>query len=206
MITDLFARLIPLAALFFCAYETSKKTLKTYMPERYDPIVHMVSASAGEVTACLIRVPVEVVKQRAQATHSTSSLILKTTLSREGFAGLYRGYLSTIVREIPFSLIVKGHTLHDFFLTISCQTPRRRPPNRRDNWCGLDLAKTRIMLAEKGKAFSFTDILVVLKVIYQRNGFTGLFSGAVPRVTQISIGGAIFLGGYDIISNFLKAL
>ncbi|CAG2183631.1 unnamed protein product [Oppiella nova] len=70
----------------------------------------------------------------------------------------------------------------------------------------LDLAKTRIMLAEKGKAFSFTDILVVLKVIYQRNGFTGLFSGAVPRVTQISIGGAIFLGGYDIISNFLKDL
>ncbi|CAG2110326.1 unnamed protein product [Medioppia subpectinata] len=207
----------PNAALFFCAYETSKSTLKTYMSERYDPIIHMVSASAGEVTACLIRVPTEVVKQRAQASNMSSSLILRTTISREGFSGLYRGYLSTIVREIPFSLI--QFPVWEV-LKKKWSTHQGMPLNPiQSTVCGaaagglaallttpLDLAKTRIMLAERGKAFSFIDIVVVLKDIYQRNGFIGLWSGAVPRVTQISIGGAIFLGGYDIISTFLKSL
>ena len=56
--------------------------------------------------ACLVRVPVEVVKQRRQAyQHSSSLSIIRSTYYGEGAIGFYRGYLSTVVREIPFSLI-----------------------------------------------------------------------------------------------------
>ena len=56
--------------------------------------------------ACLTRVPIEIIKQRRQAGFHKSSLhILRSILSTEGFFGLYRGYLTTVFREIPFSFI-----------------------------------------------------------------------------------------------------
>ncbi|XP_054164212.1 S-adenosylmethionine mitochondrial carrier protein-like [Oppia nitens] len=217
----------PNAAIFFLSYETSKSSLKSLISTKYEPIVHMMSASVGEVTACLVRVPVEVIKQRAQASQGliggqqrpqTSGQIFRQTISREGFRGLYRGYLSTIVREIPFSLI--QFPVWEYLKKRWIAHQNHQPLNAiQSTVCGavaggcsallttpLDLAKTRIMLAETGAAFSIRDIAIVLKMIYTQNGVFGLFTGAVPRVVHISIGGAIFLGGYDIISNFLHSL
>ncbi|XP_061474681.1 mitochondrial S-adenosylmethionine carrier protein isoform X4 [Rhineura floridana] len=52
------------------------------------------------MVACLIRVPSEVVKQRAQVSPSASTLrILSNTVCEEGILGLYRGYKSTVLRE-----------------------------------------------------------------------------------------------------------
>ncbi|XP_010606354.1 S-adenosylmethionine mitochondrial carrier protein isoform X2 [Fukomys damarensis] len=61
----------------------------------------MLAASAGEVVACLIRVPSEVVKQRAQVSASSRTFqIFCNILYEEGLQGLYRGYKSTVLREI----------------------------------------------------------------------------------------------------------
>jgi solute carrier family 25 S-adenosylmethionine transporter 26 len=72
-------------------------------------MVHMMSGGIGEIVACLVRVPTDVIKQRYQA-----KLIAKETpiasaaaaIYREhGLKGFYNGYFSTILREIPFSFI-----------------------------------------------------------------------------------------------------
>lgn len=48
----------------------------------------------------------EIVKQRRQAQLSHSSiLIVKDILVKEGAKGLFRGYSSTVMREIPFSML-----------------------------------------------------------------------------------------------------
>uniref|UniRef100_A0A9L0IEY5 Mitochondrial S-adenosylmethionine carrier protein n=1 Tax=Equus asinus TaxID=9793 RepID=A0A9L0IEY5_EQUAS len=53
------------------------------------------------VVACLIRVPSEVVKQRAQVSASSRTFqIFSNILYEEGIQGLYRGYKSTVLREI----------------------------------------------------------------------------------------------------------
>ena len=95
-------------------------------PDIWQPAVHMIGAATGEIVikflfyfnellncnvyflkvACLLRVPVEVVKQRQQAGISKSGMkIVRKVLSTEGPFGLYRGYLTTVLREIPFSFI-----------------------------------------------------------------------------------------------------
>ena len=95
----------PNAALFFCTYDTAKRVGARRGWEDGAGL-HMMAASLGEVTACLVRVPVEIVKQRRQAESGTSSLeIVRSTLRSEGVRGLYRGYFTTVAREIPFSLI-----------------------------------------------------------------------------------------------------
>ncbi|XP_030163053.1 S-adenosylmethionine mitochondrial carrier protein isoform X6 [Lynx canadensis] len=96
----------PNAAAFFITYEYVKWFLHTDSSSYLMPMKHMLAASAGEVVACLIRVPSEVVKQRAQVSSSSRTFhIFSNVLYQEGIRGLYRGYTSTVLREIPFSLV-----------------------------------------------------------------------------------------------------
>ncbi|XP_029416502.1 S-adenosylmethionine mitochondrial carrier protein isoform X3 [Nannospalax galili] len=96
----------PNAAAFFLTYEYVKYFLHTDSASYFMPVKHMLAASVGEVVACLIRVPSEVVKQRAQVSASSRTFqIFSTILCEEGIQGLYRGYKSTVLREIPFSLV-----------------------------------------------------------------------------------------------------
>lgn len=56
--------------------------------------------------ACLMRVPTENVKQKMQAgLHSTAPETVRAILKNSGISGFYTGYLTTVVREIPFSFI-----------------------------------------------------------------------------------------------------
>ena len=105
----------PGASLFFCTYEG----MKPIVGQKYkalgiqgDAPVHMTAACMGEVMACLVRVPTEVLKSRMQ-TNQPGTETLKSTfrivISEKGtmpvFGGLYKGYGITIMREIPFALI-----------------------------------------------------------------------------------------------------
>nr|CAH0108490.1 unnamed protein product [Daphnia galeata] len=200
----------PTAALFFCTYENTKQLLNgNGLFTVWQPVVHMTSAAFGEVAACLIRVPVEVVKQRRQAGfHSSSKHIFRSILQLEGIAGLYRGYVTTVLREIPFSFI--QFPLWEGMKSFWADTQGRPVSPWQSSVCGavsggiaaavttpLDVAKTRIMLADPASIEAGGKLSLVLRSIYFARGIKGLFAGIVPRVLWISIGGAIFLGVYD---------
>lgn len=206
----------PTAALFFCTYEGLKHFLSSVTGETNSPYIHMVSASFAEVAACLIRVPVEIAKQRRQTLVDKSAFnILWTAYKTEGIRqGFYRGFGTTICREIPFSLI--QFPLWEFFkfnwedFTGLPLTPASVAV------CGaiaggisaaattpLDVAKTRIMLASETNGRKL-GMIKVLSAVYRERGLGGLFSGIVPRVMWITLGGAIFFGFYDLTSRILK--
>ncbi|XP_077430511.1 mitochondrial S-adenosylmethionine carrier protein isoform X1 [Vanacampus margaritifer] len=202
----------PSAAAFFVTYDSAKSLLASagVLKERsMATVTHMLAASLGEMVACLIRVPTEVVKQRTQASPSSSTYrMLVVALREEGVRGLYRGFGSTVLREIPFSLVQfplweylktqwsqrRGHTLHSWQAALCgafagavaalVTTP-------------LDVAKTRIMLAKAGSSTASGNIPLVLCDVWKSRGLTGLFAGSIPRMTFISMGGFIFLGAYE---------
>ncbi|KAF2903411.1 hypothetical protein ILUMI_02789 [Ignelater luminosus] len=103
----------PQAAIFFCTYETFKAFTTPLVSNQFHPLIHMTGASIAEVVCCLVRVPVEVVKQRRQTMlhvpgkpRMCSLKIFIHAYKTEGIiGGLYRGYGSTVIREIPFSFI-----------------------------------------------------------------------------------------------------
>ncbi|XP_059219501.1 S-adenosylmethionine mitochondrial carrier protein homolog isoform X2 [Stomoxys calcitrans] len=210
----------PTAALFFCAYENFKRLFCNLSGcTKNSPFIHMASASSAEVLACLIRVPVEIAKQRRQTLGNKSQQgalqILWTAYKTEGLRrGLYRGFGSTIMREIPFSLI--QFPLWEFFKL------QWQPVTGLDSTpftvalCGavaggisaglttpLDVVKTRIMLAEQNSAIRKLSIPKVLGSIYREKGLGGLFAGFVPRVMWITLGGAFFFGFYDLTTRML---
>ncbi|PSR78214.1 hypothetical protein PHLCEN_2v7546 [Hermanssonia centrifuga] len=92
----------PGAALFFCTYDTLKQ--HSPLSPQFAPLTHMLSASIGEVAACLVRVPTEVIKTRMQTASygsmaKSSFSAAKLVLSTEGIRGFYRGFGTTIMRE-----------------------------------------------------------------------------------------------------------
>lgn len=181
----------------------------------------MIAASAGEVVACAVRVPTEVVKQRAQALQAESSLAaLRAILGNRrtmGWTGvgkeLYRGLGITVIREVPFTVI-------QFPLWESLKAWRRGQKGRKDNGAAesaafgsvagavagavttpLDVLKTRMMLAGKGLAIG-----TLAKDILREEGPSAFVAGLGPRILWISAGGAIFLGSYQWAFNAFSGI
>lgn len=116
----------PSAASFFIVYDGVKRSLLPPSSSEPQPrariiFTHSIASSLGEIAACAVRVPTEVIKQRAQAGlfGGSSLLALKDILSlrhatsdstaKRGygqvFRELYRGAGITIAREIPFTVL-----------------------------------------------------------------------------------------------------
>ena len=179
------------AALFFLTYESLKNvTANRLLPDdKYEHVRYMISAGVGETMACLIRVPVEVVKQRAQTFHSTSTSVLQETLAKSGFSGLYRGYGITILREIPFSLV--QFPLWEYFKFRWSQWQKSSILPYQSMICGslaggvsafvttpLDVAKTNIMLQnfrdkQITKNNSSVNYVQTIWSIYRNKGVSG---------------------------------
>ena len=209
----------PTAALFFCTYDTAKHVLVNKLAVAPEPACHMTAAALGEVAACLIRVPVEIIKQRRQADAKglASSQILRSVIKTEGFSGLYRGFLSTVIRDTPFSLL----QLPVWELLKKLWSRYQNEPVHplQSAVCGavaggfsgavttpLDVAKTRIMLAEFGSELAQRDsIIYTLKMVGQERGLSGLYAGVLPRTIWISIGGFVFFGVYEKCKSLLMS-
>lgn len=213
----------PGAALFFVTYDGLKRYLAPYGNGALGEAgVHMAAASLGEIAACAVRVPTEVVKQRTQAKQHPSSLAaLKSILGQRATFGLphvwrelYRGWSITVMREVPFTII--QFPLWEGLKKWSLQ--RRQGASRGADVTAvessvygafsgavaaglttpLDVLKTRMMLATTRE-----DVLTLTGRIWREEGGKVFFSGVGPRTMWISIGGAVFLGSYQWASNML---
>ncbi|KAI8066337.1 mitochondrial carrier domain-containing protein [Gongronella butleri] len=200
----------PSASLFFVTYEATKHVLGASIDPTFAPFIHMAAASCGEVTACSVRVPTEVVKQRLQTKQYTSvSSAVSSVVRTEGILGLYRGFLSTVAREIPFTCI--QFPLYEYFKKMYASMYGTAPEPYQAAMCGslaggiaaaittpLDVCKTRIMLSHKNQTTKpYNGIMATMKRIAAEEGPRALLSGMGPRIMWISIGGSIFLGVYE---------
>lgn len=195
-----------------------------------EPLAHMLAASAGEVAACAVRVPTEVVKQRAQALqHASSAAALRHILAQRwkvGWVGmgreLYRGWGVTVMREVPFTVI--QFPLWEWMK----ERWRTRGAVRLDDLGREARGDTQVGAVESALfgsvagavAAGITTPLDVLKTrlmlarekvgmwsmgvrIARESGPMAFFAGIGPRIGWISVGGAIFLGSYQWAINLL---
>jgi len=196
----------PGSMFFFTTYEGTKKLMGKYGDHAEG---HLIAASAGETMACLVRVPTENVKQKMQVGAYDSMMKTARGIIQEGgFAGFYRGYLTTVMREIPFSAI--QFPLYEASKQAWGQWQGHPVNALQASLCGsacggfaaavttpLDVTKTRLMLGADKDGVPYRGLISTMSRIYNAEGVAGLFAGIVPRVFWISIGGAVFLGSYE---------
>jgi len=208
---------------FMTVYEASK--------ERVVPVVigkewkeswlnYLLSACLADLVSCVVRVPFESIKQRQQtlAGQSNGVASVLSIVTNTGYRRLYTGFLSTVLRELPFDAIefaiyeklkaahgrynigrVSASEFHGLpsmlvgatagAVAAACTTP-------------LDTIKTRLMTQ------SLTDpryrgVVHAFRTICRDEGPKALFRGIVPRVIWVATGGAIFFGTYESFKHRL---
>jgi hypothetical protein len=123
----------PGTVLYLCSYDIAKHRLSRILTNNNNNadgenfVVHFCSGMTAETIACLIYVPVDVIKERMQVQHSLTSTTnvsnvgsgtaarhtyyqngfdaLKQISKNEGISGIYRGYGATLASFGPFSAL-----------------------------------------------------------------------------------------------------
>ena len=197
---------VPGGALFFGTYEHAKVAVGDALPAGVPRVaVYTVASAIGECAACLVRVPADQVKQRLQVGQHTGMLPCIRQVMREGSA--FSGYGVTVGREIPFAAI-----------QLTCYETLKRTFGSDPAACAvcgaiagglsaamttpIDVAKTRIMLSRGGERTVTWP--AVVRQVYREEGASALLHGLVPRVTMISIGGAIFFFAFEAAYGALR--
>eukprot|EP00897_Mesotaenium_endlicherianum_P007358 jgi/Mesen1/6650/ME000340S05814 len=199
---------IPNALLYFVAYECSKTKLEKHLPPH---LTHIASASVGTVAASIVRVPADTLKHRVQAyMHANVFEAAKSIVMTEGIGGLYKGFLPTLMRDVPeiaiqFSVYEKmrefvasrrkveklttpEHLVLGAFagaVAATCTMP-------------LDLVKTR---QQCGAAMG---IHTIVQAVVRESGPLGLLSGLGPRVLHVSMMSAVFFGLFEYCKLVMK--
>ncbi|XP_022133698.1 S-adenosylmethionine carrier 1, chloroplastic/mitochondrial-like [Momordica charantia] len=207
--------MLPASAIFVGVYEPTKQKLLNSFPENLNAFAHLTAGVIGGVASSLIRVPTEVVKQRMQTSHfASASSAVHIIVSREGFRGLYAGYGSFLLRDLPFDAI--QFCIYEQ-LRIGYKLAAQRDPDDPENaiigaFAGaitgavttpLDVIKTRLMV--QGSKSQYQGIRDCCRTIMKEEGPRAFLKGIGPRVLWIGLGGAIFFGVLEKTKQMLAA-
>lgn len=198
------AGVLPASAIFVGVYEPTKQKLLKTFPENLSAIAHLTAGALGGAASSIVRVPTEVVKQRMQTGQFASAPnAVRLIVANEGFKGLYAGYGSFLLRDLPFDAI--QFCIYEQ-IRIGYKLAAQRDLNDPENaiigaFAGaitgaittpLDVIKTRLMV--QGSGNQYKGIVDCVRTIVREEGAPALLKGIGPRVLWIGIGGSIFFG------------
>ncbi|XP_043721291.1 S-adenosylmethionine carrier 1, chloroplastic/mitochondrial-like isoform X2 [Telopea speciosissima] len=207
------AGVLPASAIFVGVYEPTKQKLLRIFPENLTAFAHLTAGAIGGAASSLVRVPTEVVKQRMQTGQFASAPdAVRLIVAKEGFKGLYAGYGSFLLRDLPFDAI--QFCLYEQ-LRIGYKITAQRDLKDAENaiigaFAGaltgaittpLDVIKTRLMI--QGSANQYNGISNCVQTIVREEGPAALLKGIGPRVLWIGIGGSIFFGVLERTKQYL---
>jgi hypothetical protein len=180
--------IVPGVCLYFTAYKISKSEMET----RLSSNSYMIDFAAGlsaEAISCIVWVPTDVMKERAQASSfSSTPYMFPSILRQEGWRGLYRGYGATLASFGPFSAFY-------FMFVEQLKTIRRSQTARSD----LAFHELLPICAVAGGAAAFvTAPLDLIKVRMQVERRTTNSPGFLAMMTRVLRDGglrALFRGG-----------
>ena len=139
----------------------------------------------------------------------------------QGLKGLYRGYLSFIMREIPFSSI--QFPFYEILKMSQIKLMAYRTGKNQNvvelaGWINalngavagsfagftvtpFDVLKTKLMTYNVKEVTPST--YAVFKEILQEDGVRGLYRGAMMRMIYLGVGGSAFFGIYEKVKSLL---
>ncbi|KAG5525344.1 hypothetical protein RHGRI_031874 [Rhododendron griersonianum] len=173
------------SAVFVGVYEPTKQKLLKSFPDNLSALAHLTAGAIGGAASSIIRVPTEVVKQRMQTGQFASAAdAVRCIVFKEGFKGLYAGYGSFLLRDLPFDAI--QFCIYEQ-LRIGYKLAARRELKDPENaiigaFAGaitgaittpLDVIKTRLMV--QGPANEYKSIVDCVKTIVREEGTPAFF-------------------------------
>ncbi|KAL3824755.1 hypothetical protein ACJIZ3_020784 [Penstemon smallii] len=212
-------------ATYFGVIESTKKWIEESHPSLDGHLTHFIAGALGDTLGSFIYVPCEVMKQRMQVQGSRNywnSLMVQdvspakhgrhmygyysgmfhagcSIWKEQGLKGLYAGYWSTLVRDVPFAGLMV--TFYEAFKNMTHYGKQKLFPNTKlhtnSTFEGLilgglagglsaflttplDVVKTRLQV--QGMASRYTGWSDAVSKIWLAEGVRGMFRGSIPRI------------------------
>lgn len=205
----------PATAVFFAVYEPVKQAvLRNSSSDKRHVLAPIVAGSTSGLVASLIRVPTEVVKQRMQSGEFISATrAVQGIVSREGLKGLFAGYGSFLLRDLPFDAI-EFVSYEQMKRAYGATLGGKREINPAETAAmgaaagavtgilttPFDVLKTRLMT--QGTSGTYKNVGDCAAKIWRQEGWKTFFKGWEPRVLWISIGGCVFFSALEASKTF----
>jgi hypothetical protein len=220
----------PGTMIYLSSYEVFKKKLSDNdKNDNKEFVVHFCSGMLAETIACIIYVPVDVVKERMQVSNKSQQIYqnsvdaLYKILRTEGLRGIYKGYAATLASFGPFSALyfmvyeqfkqstrdyLQDENLPFHYLVLtSCSAGALA------SWITspLDMAKLRLQI-QRGKQqqqpnnnfTTYRGVVDCLHSAYTQNGIQGLFRGAGARVLFFAPSTTITMSCYETFRRYFQ--
>lgn len=207
---------VPNTVIYFTTYEQLRSTMHRHLlPEGSEPSSLIGGAAGGlaRVWAVTVVSPFELVRTKMQAANMSYrelAQVMKTQVSSAGVRSLWRGWVPTVLRDVPFSVlywlsyeklkIIMNQQCPSFQFTLVAGAVSGGVAGALT--LPLDVIKThrQIEMAEGGKNSGST--VEMLQHIYRKQGVRGLFSGLVPRLAKVMPACAIMISTYEYAKKF----
>ena len=210
---------VPATVIYYTSYDQLKMKLG-FKPGRRNIQAPLLAGSLARTAAVTAICPIELVRTKLQSRtgYSYTELlsVVRTAVAQNGITSLWRGLGPMLMRDVPFSIIYWigyeelkfnfSRNLHQSYDTIipfmagsisGCFAAIVTTP--------LDVVKTH-MQVEIGEArnggLGAGNSLTVMRSVVREFGFSGLFTGIIPRCAKIAPACAITIGCYETCKRF----
>ena len=225
------AGVAPASAIFMGVYEPTKRLVAARAREaaekrggdgsdldRFEFLGPLVAGAAAGLASSVVRVPTEFVKQRLQAGQfggRSAVAAVRGILAKEGLRGMFAGYGSFLLRDLPFDAI--EFVAYEQLKSAYERALRMRPGDQRRERANaaevsaigaaagaltgvvttpLDVLKTRLM-TQGTVGGKYSGVVDCARQIARDEGVGALFRGWEPRVLWIGLGGCVFFSALE---------
>ncbi len=188
---------IPQVVLYFTSYEETKRMFGYHEITNPNPAIPVLSGGFARLVAVTVVNPIELIRTKIQSERLNYVQLtdaVKLAFKNQGIRSLYRGWVPTIWRDVPFSMIywlsyesLKTHLLN------RTDHKKGEPVNNMATFlcgatagsiaagitCPLDVVKThrQVQLGELDVNARSQQTYQIMKSIYRTKGVSGLFAG-----------------------------
>uniref|UniRef100_A0A8D2IUH9 Solute carrier family 25 member 40 n=1 Tax=Varanus komodoensis TaxID=61221 RepID=A0A8D2IUH9_VARKO len=202
---------VPTTVIYFTCYDQLHDAFISKLGEDNDYIPLIAGGIARLFSATIIS-PVEMIRTRIQSqrlTYKELGACIRSNVAKNGWLSLWKGWGPTVLRDVPFSALYWWN--YEYFKTLLCKKSDVHEPT---------ILITFSSGAAAGSFFYFSVVLFfylasqqrkasvwkLLKRIVAKNGFCGLFTGIIPRLTKIAPACAIMISTYEYGKFFFHRL
>lgn len=224
----------PGTVLYLSSYEVIKRRLKFNNENENEAhfMVHFTSGMLAEAIACIVYVPVDIIKERLQVqqpndpTYRNGYQALLSIARNEGLLGIYRGYGATLGSFGPFSALyfvfyerlklwshdqlhrsnkeVVGTSSLPLSWLVFCSCSAGGVASFLTS--PLDMAKLRLQVQRGAKIHApeekYRGVWHCLTRAYQTAGVSGLFRGAGARVLHFAPATTVTMTSFETCKSF----
>lgn len=215
---------IPATVIYFTCYDQLSTFLRSKLGENETriPIVAGIVARFGAVTVIS---PLELIRTKMQSkkfSYKELHRFVSVKVSQDGWISLWKGWAPTILRDVPFSAMYWYN--YEILKKWLCEESGLYEPTFMINFTSgalsgsfaavatlpFDVVKTQkqtqLWAYESGKipVPLHMSTWTIMKNIVAKNGFSGLFTGIIPRVVKIAPACAIMISTYEFGKAFFK--